>query len=341
MAAIFWRQLATHEKYFAVAYKCRDPYFHHSLRKNVVATDHFNGKMYPIRTNSLGFKDASRREVPLQPEGARFVFLGDSFTEGIYLPYESTFVGMIANELKRDGIDVLNAGVATYSPKLYFYKTKYLIEKVRLKFDRLYLFIDMSDIEDEIVYRSYTPDPDPKDDTIRYYLRMYAIKYSVIGNLFDRFIQKYWPDTPEPADQVRFKIIGEHGNVAAWKFNISGWYEDKNYSRWGAEGFALAEGYMNKLLTLCKNNNIEVTIAVYPWPRQVDEGLAENGHVRSWKKYADRHGVNFINFYPPFMSANPGQVIEKYYLEDDIHFNEAGNRVISDAFLTWLRSSGE
>ena len=43
---------------------------------------------------------------------------------------------------------MLNAGVSSYSPSIYYYKTKFFIEQ-GLKFSHLIVFIDISDIEDE------------------------------------------------------------------------------------------------------------------------------------------------------------------------------------------------
>ena len=51
-------------------------------------------------------------------------------------------------------IEVLNAGVSSYSPIIYFKKIEYLIDK-GFEFDELIVFIDISDIEDEAtIYRS-------------------------------------------------------------------------------------------------------------------------------------------------------------------------------------------
>src|SRR5688572_4103522 len=66
---------------------------------------------YDLRTNSLGFKDATNRTVPLQSDGPRVLFIGDSFTEGVGFAYEQTFVGIIDSVLGRSGVDVLNAAV--------------------------------------------------------------------------------------------------------------------------------------------------------------------------------------------------------------------------------------
>ena len=79
------------------------------------------------------------------------MFIGDSVTEGIFLNYEDTFVGLIDKYFEKKNIQVLNAGVATYSPSIYFAKINYFLEQ-GLKFDELVVFIDISDIVDEAIW---------------------------------------------------------------------------------------------------------------------------------------------------------------------------------------------
>src|SRR6478672_8071739 len=55
----------------------------------------------------------------------RVLFLGDSFTEGLGIPYEQTFVGRFAAAFPQ--LDVLNAVVSSYAPSVYDAKTKYFI----------------------------------------------------------------------------------------------------------------------------------------------------------------------------------------------------------------------
>ena len=82
----------------------------------------------------------------------RILFIGDSFTEGVSLKYEDTFVGLIDSALKKEKIDVLNAARASYSTIIYWRKIKYLIEDIGLKFDEVVVFIDISDAQDEGFY---------------------------------------------------------------------------------------------------------------------------------------------------------------------------------------------
>ena len=133
-------------------YRIPSDNYHHDLLKNKAVDNVPWGHLsYNVRTNSLGFKDFSVRDIPLVPEGRRIVFMGDSFTEGVGVDYKDSFVGLIASALSADKIDVLNAGVVGYSPIIYWRKTLYLIEEIGLKFDELIVFLDISDPTNEVV----------------------------------------------------------------------------------------------------------------------------------------------------------------------------------------------
>ena len=73
-------------------------------------------------------------------------FIGDSFTEGVGVDYEDTFVGRIEN--KFDNLKIANLGVVSYSPSIYFTKLRYLLEN-GYKFKRVIIYFDISDIYDD------------------------------------------------------------------------------------------------------------------------------------------------------------------------------------------------
>jgi hypothetical protein len=75
-------------------FRISEPHYSHTLRANY-ATDRatWGTTRFPLRTNSLGFRDAGVRDVAKQPDrGRRVVVIGDSFTEGIGLAWEDSFV---------------------------------------------------------------------------------------------------------------------------------------------------------------------------------------------------------------------------------------------------------
>ena len=129
-----------------------DENFHHGLKPNSQATDSYGPLSAPYFSNSLGLRDEKIRDVPLRTDYPRILFIGDSFTEGGPIPWEKTFVGIVAAGLKSKNVEVLNAGVASYSPTLIKIKLRHLLRDQGLKVDRVVVCIDISDIKDELYY---------------------------------------------------------------------------------------------------------------------------------------------------------------------------------------------
>ena len=73
-------------------------------------------------------------------------FIGDSFTEGVGVNYEETFVGRITSQF--NDLNIANLGVVSYSPSIYFTKLKYLLDN-GYKFKRVIIYFDISDIYDD------------------------------------------------------------------------------------------------------------------------------------------------------------------------------------------------
>ncbi len=146
----------------ARAARIYDPVYDHGFAANFDGYDVWGEARYRLITDSLGFKDASTREVPLKSASRRILLIGDSFTEGIGQPFENTFAGLLAQEgaKRSDKVEFLNAGVASYSPTIYYAKIKYLLDK-GLQFDEVVLLSDSSDVEDE-ASSYFCIDEDPK-----------------------------------------------------------------------------------------------------------------------------------------------------------------------------------
>ena len=106
--------------------------FHHELAPNVDTFGAWGWRRYPVHTNGLGFKAAATGEVALRSDHERILFIGDSFTEGIGVAYPDTFVGQVGASLAAEGVEVLNAGVVSYAPSIYWRKTRYLLDDVGL-----------------------------------------------------------------------------------------------------------------------------------------------------------------------------------------------------------------
>ena len=81
------------------AHRIKSFYYHHDFRPLSSFYDHWGYERYKIYTNSLGFKDKSNRLVEFKDRN--ILFIGDSFTEGVGIEYENTYVGLIEKEIKK------------------------------------------------------------------------------------------------------------------------------------------------------------------------------------------------------------------------------------------------
>ena len=125
-----------------------DPVLHHRLRASVRTTV----LGVPFETNALGLRD--REYGPDKPAGVtRILMLGDSFTEGGGLRLEQSVPKVVEAGLAERGcarrVEVVNAGVASYSPILEYV---YLREHgLALTPDLVVLNFDMTDVHDDAV----------------------------------------------------------------------------------------------------------------------------------------------------------------------------------------------
>lgn len=210
----------------------------------------------------------------------RLLLIGDSFTEGLGYAYGDTFAGLIDQGL--EDTEVLNAAVASYSPIIYWRKAKYLIEDVGLQFDRLAVYIDVSDAEDEsryyrltegdVVVDKDTPGEDGEAAPAKSFKQ--RVKDSASGNsiLFVGVYKSYLRGLFPRAD-------------AAVSKPRSLWTVDPAlYEEYGRDGLERSEIYMDKLHELLAARGTELTIAVYPWPDQLVQNDEESKKVAFWRE---------------------------------------------------------
>jgi hypothetical protein len=291
--------------------------------------------MYRIRTNSLGFKDSLIREIDLDTGGYRILFMGDSFTEGIGFPFENTFVGRIAEAYKPYDIEVLNAAVGSYSPIIYWRKTRYLVEDLHLRFNELIVFLDISDAYDEAEYYTLNDREDVIDrernpvNNSGYLPGLGDIlRTHTIGiYFFARTLQKALGMEPDHRVNQRAAL----------------WTTDRNsFREFGERGLELMAVYMEKLFDLLQRNDITLTVAVYPWPDQIINNDLHSIQVEFWQAWCATHEVRFINYFPEFVlggNADGVDILGTYFIPGDVHWNGVGHKLVADRFLA-IRQPG-
>ncbi|GJL64929.1 MAG: hypothetical protein NPIRA04_35830 [Nitrospirales bacterium] len=319
------------------ALRVPSPIFHHTLKANGQQQEQKWGHLSsPLYTNSLGFKDREIRQVPLTSSKFRILFIGDSFTEGIGIDYEKTFVGLIDAALMQQNIEVLNAAVSSYSPMIYFKKVEYLLETVKLDFDHLLVFLDISDIEDEV--QRY----DLRDGRVvglmsqTSRIKEFVYEYTgLMKNIWTLAVtlQKTLSPTHEDLRSDEERRYGINQERSLWTVN------DAMFEEYGRRGLEKAQHHMDLLYQLLQRHQKEMTIAAYPWPDQIVHKDLHSRQARFWQEWAQKHSVNFFNFFPLFISpeSDAKKVLGQYFIEGDVHWNEQGHNLMAQELLRKIK----
>jgi hypothetical protein len=320
------------------AFRVRSETYHHGFRPGVSVDDERWGpRASSYRTNSLGFRDREVRTVPLASSDWRVVLIGDSTTEGIGVRFEDTFAGIAASALAPEGIEVMNAGVASFSPIMYRRRVQDLVEDVGLRFDHLVVLIDIGDIQDEVTYeldeqgnvRSKERRRLREERANRVHGRPFFLRSLAVRRFLDRrtmLLARIY----DAADML---LTRGPRRAALWTV------DERALADYGEEGLVKARAHMDALRDLVARHGIGLTVAVYPWPDQVLLADRDSRQVSHWRAWANERQAGFVDLFPLFVGvADAKETVRRYYIPGDIHWNEAGHRVVADALVPYLRS---
>ena len=304
----------------------QNQHYHHSINKNLNTITQYNIFQYKVCTNSFGMRSNCKNLY--NEKYYDIMFIGDSFTFGVGLNYEDTFVGLLENSINKK---IGNLGVQSYSPTLYYLKIKKFIED-GFRFNELIVFVDISDIEDEVIRKnihqkllSNGSKNIKKKSKLKEQNQNIKSSISKIFPLFHRllFEIKYF-DLPQP----KYRYL--------YSYKRSAWTYNPNLKEYDVKfGINRSIQSMNLLYELLKENNIKLSLAVYPYPNTLLYDKKYSNQVKIWKKFCLEKCFKFYNLFNNFYDDKEKlskkeslELIKKYYLKGDMHFNKLGNRLI-------------
>lgn len=325
--------------------RVRDAHYTHGLKPNFDGFDAWGSNQVRIFTNSLGFRDAAVRDVPMATDRKRVIFIGDSFTESLGMPYEQSFVGLFAQAFP--ALDVLNAGVSSYAPSVYYEKLKYFLDS-GLKFDEAVVYIDISDIQDEAILYSYDPkgvlqmglfqtggedcSPVPRPPLPRPEKRWWE-KVSYIGEFVGQM--RYSARLARAIEQASFEDLSKSHAVYSRDYARPSWTYSDDSSCYGALGIDgsidKAKKQMDRLYELLASHGVALSVGVYPWPQQLLYDRQESRQARLWREWCAGKCRKFFDHFPDFFQykAQDPDFIRSLYFWGDFHFNARGNELLA------------
>ena len=322
-----------------------DDIYNHGFSPKHYGTQVWSNKLYEVCTDQHSFKTSCSNFSNETTKNFDIAFIGDSFTEAIGMEFENSFVGMFAADNPK--LRVANLGVSSYSPSIYYAKLKHFLDN-GYKFNHVFIFIDISDIQDEAMYlykngrvifytenkweskADYNNSHDHEvTDELYYglskYLKMSAVLYSMV-----RYGEIASPSFRIPA----------RGSRGEWTYNEESLY----YGQSGVNGAIQKSLHMmEKTHELLSVNDIKMSIGVYPWPNQIfNNNLINNQQSVIWKDFCDNKCEYFFDLFDDYSvlvnNSSPSAVYSEYYILGDVHFNKAGNKLVYEAIK---RSFGE
>lgn len=300
-----------------------------------------------LEYNELGFR-GDWDELPQDKE--RIVLLGDSYIEARQVEENESAVGRL-NQIFQDKF-FINAGCSAYTTT-----TEYLLLKnriIKLKPSKVFLFIAFNDYSDNYWYSggyykqknifSEKPNEEyvPKvyhqffeqwDNVLITNLAIYAYMKQFMKK---EFVPTLWKEVAEGK-----KIYNSPRMINK---------ADKDLDELEHEVVDFTHQGIEEIARLCRDNGIDLTVAVIPIPPQVnaDEwptgkvtwGYSEKAFIQS-KVYQQRlisflegHHIKHIDLLPAFNNAAPKGRI---FYDFDGHWTSYGNQVVAKTIASKLQ----
>ena len=311
------------------------PVYHHTLRENIVYSSNvsFIGT-YELCTNNFGFKSKCKQ---IDKKKFEYAFIGDSFTEGTPIEYNDTFVGLFA---EKTGYKTENLGIASYSPKIYLSKINYLIDQ-GFQFNHIIVFIDISDFYDDTNFYSIDENfivtqKNFKEKSLK--RKKFLRKNFPLTNFYLYVIRKYKIKNDElmVTQNNIMPTFNQKTNLKA-KWTYSKTDNLEGYTIGISKGNKIMTDQMIKLHEILQKNNIDLSLAVYPWPHQLKYDVKNSIHVKIWRDFCKDRCKNFIDYFPIFFDEmNKSSYLDtynKYYFRNDPHFNKEGHKVLANKLI--------
>ncbi len=315
--------------------------YHHDLLPNIDVIEPWGFSMSKrLITNSLGFRDFTTKQIKKVPTKERLLLIGDSAIEGAGYDYKYTLGGMLQNHLG-DKYEVLNSAVGSYSPSIYYKKINHFINE-GYQFNKAIIFLDPSDIIDELFIKWNDDNIVLNEDDLkerefsdflvnnflifRTFLRISDATENLKNFLKLKYkaSKKYKKGFFETTSEDALFYRMTHVDRSAWTFDDQIF---KNYK----EGLEKSEKYLNRLIKILKDNNIEVSFVLYPHPSQIY--YKDLYHYPYWNNWANKNNLNFVSLYPDFDGVDKRNIILDTFIYGDLHWNKNGTKIVFDSLI--------
>jgi lysophospholipase L1-like esterase len=282
----------------------------HVWRPNIIQEQSKGEFINKFHTNSLGLPDREySKEKPSHVY--RIAALGDSFTEGVGAPPDSSWPRLLQGLLRDsfpDSTEVMNCGVSGSDP-IFEYM---LIKQKLLDYhpDMIMVAFNESDIIDCMTRGGF--ERFQMDGTVKYHPApkwewLYAKSF-----LFRRYIH----------------------DVQGYNYLLLSAQEDKARR---IEAMEALKHCVDSLSRLCTENHCDLILIFHPSKREVIDNKLD---VQPVLDYANKKGIATVNVMDSFMVPAIRNNVQNYFWPLDLHNNASGYVIFAQAVADKIKQLG-
>ncbi len=257
-------------------------------------------------TDKNGFRNNCTKD---DEKNFDYLLIGNIFTEGVYLDYKQTFVGIIEENNKN--LRFANLGNRSLDIRGIEKKIIDIIDNNHVNFNEVVIFIGPRFFQEKnkIIQKNKQ-------------LPAFSFKKFIMNNFY--FFNNFYHWALYKVDKTRLWAYSESNHYTK-KINVNKKFLNS----------------LNNIYKKLKNENKKLSIILYPYPYHFLYKNYDNQFIKNLKNFCFNKCNSFINTYENFnskmMKQDPWQFIDEIYLSYSVHFNKEGNKIIADVFTKSLK----
>jgi len=269
---------------------------------------------YMVYYDSLGRRSQLPSLMKSSQKKRSIIFLGDSFTEALQVPFDSSFIGRLAHQYP--STEFFNYGVGGYSPVLFYLQCKNILQHHKIVPSLVIMVLYSNDVREDSTYITKAVfrksdneliaiNGGKKNSLIAYLRKLYIAKM-----LKRIFVQKNF-EKKKSLTRLQGRMVNR----------LLEENPDLNNT--------LSGSYILKTDSLLKKYNIPFYITAIPSRyKNFTKNTSETLYAEKVSAWATQHKISFIDIN---LSFNKAYTLNdtKYFFDIDMHFNLAGQRLMS------------
>lgn len=276
---------------------------------------------FDVYIDSMGRRASlPEKAIPRSSSTAPYVFLGDSFTEALQVPYDSSFIGVLSQQFPNETF--LNYGVTGYSPVLYYLNSLQLLHSNMPKPKAAFITLYSNDVREDSTLLSRAEWKEGMISAVNggeanSWHVLFRKSYLVL--LLNRFYKQWNYQRAHP----------DQGNGVV----VNGKLEENPE----LEG-TLTSLYLRKTDSLYKSLNIPLYITAIPSRYREKTGKTDRPYFSTIaREWAQKNNLNFIDLETYFFPAQPPNT-KPLFFNVDMHCTAEGQARVANAIGEVLKN---